>query len=305
MSDQSFTKTFYIIPYHIRKLPGMTLALLDFYETIFEFLNNGKDCFLTNEKIMQRTNIKSDRTLKDAFRFFEKHNELKRVFKDKKRYIVRVNKIECEMTVDDHPVDNSMLNCTNTNQTGGGNSSEGGYSITPRGGQCITPPGGVAEYPHNINNLNINNLNKERGETQKARSPEKPLSIFKPNEENQILCKDLRLNFDEEVKSFMERHKGKRNQYEFERWLKNSRSYHDNKNRKKDEVRSTIMEYGPGHHAWEMHRKFEREKKLNNITSIKGNIDGSDDGRSNTTDQSRGTGLRKAEEYLLQGSAMG
>ena len=33
MSD-SFNKNWFIVPYHIRKLPGMTLALLDFYETI-------------------------------------------------------------------------------------------------------------------------------------------------------------------------------------------------------------------------------------------------------------------------------
>ena len=41
-----YEDTFFIIPRYIRKLPGLTLAYLDVYETIFQFWNKNKDCFL-------------------------------------------------------------------------------------------------------------------------------------------------------------------------------------------------------------------------------------------------------------------
>jgi hypothetical protein len=88
MSDDRSNKTFYITPYFIRELPGMTLALLDFYETIFEFWNRGEPCFLSNEKIMELTGIKSLSTINEAFQYFEKHNVMKRVFEDNRRCVV-------------------------------------------------------------------------------------------------------------------------------------------------------------------------------------------------------------------------
>lgn len=52
---------------------------------------------------------------------------------------------------------------------------------------------------------------------------ERALSIFSPSNQNLILCKDLGLNLEEELKSFEQRHTRKKTDYEFERWLRNSR----------------------------------------------------------------------------------
>ena len=88
--SNTYEETFYIIPRYIRHLEGMTLTYLDFYETIFQFLNKGKSCFLSNALIKQRTGIQSDSRINMAFQFFEKHNILKRVYKNNKRYILPV-----------------------------------------------------------------------------------------------------------------------------------------------------------------------------------------------------------------------
>jgi hypothetical protein len=97
-ADSHYEETFYIIPRHIRKLPGMTLALLDFYETCFQFWNKGKSCFLKNPTLKKRTGIKSDSTINDAFQYFEKHNVLKREFKNERRYITP---IFCDVETED------------------------------------------------------------------------------------------------------------------------------------------------------------------------------------------------------------
>jgi hypothetical protein len=138
----SFNKIWFMVPYHIRKLPGMTLALLDIYETVFEFLNRGKPCFLSNQMIMERTGIKNDKTVRDGLAFFEKAGVLKRVIKNNQRHIVQIMSVQTDDTVD--PVDNSPENCTNF---------EGGGSTGP-GGRVCTGGGGGSTGPHNINKLN-------------------------------------------------------------------------------------------------------------------------------------------------------
>jgi hypothetical protein len=274
MSDQSFSKTFYIIPYHIRKLPGMTLALLDFYETIFEFWNNGKDCYLSNEAIMKRIGIKSDRTLKDAFRYFENHNEMKRVFKNNKRYIAKVNKVECELTIDDIPVDNSTQNCSNTIQVGGGNSSEGGYSATQGGGQRSTPPGGVVEYPHNINNLNINNINKS--------------SYTKAEQKKSNEKKHAWAETKKSSNANVQNQSNSRNGYEpTADELRANREYVESIARKEAEkVR-----------RWEEERKLKREQGMN--------TNGKNSGRYTEAYQPRRAGMQTIEGHLLQGGVLG
>ncbi len=54
-NSKQYEDTFYIIPRYIRKIPGLTLAFLDVYETMFQFWNKGRDCFLTNSTISERT----------------------------------------------------------------------------------------------------------------------------------------------------------------------------------------------------------------------------------------------------------
>lgn len=96
-NSNTYQETFYIIPRHIRHLEGMTLSFLDFYETIYQFLNKGKSCFLSNAIIKQRTGIQSDSRINMAFQFFEKHGVMKRVYKEGKRFIVP---IFCDVEMD-------------------------------------------------------------------------------------------------------------------------------------------------------------------------------------------------------------
>ena len=145
-----FNKNWYIVPNHIRKLPGMTLALLDFYETIFEFWNNGQKCILKNETIMERTGIKSKSTIQEAFVYFEKNNVMKRVMKGNQRYLVQVLKVE---TNDDGPasVDKSNKSSIKSDQGLG----------TASGGSRPTETQGLAPARHNNNKLKDNNINKK------------------------------------------------------------------------------------------------------------------------------------------------
>ena len=86
----NYQDTFYIIPRHIRHLEGMTLTYLDFYETCYQFWNKGRSCYLSNSIIKQRTGIKSDSRINEAFQYFEKHNVLKREYRNGKRYITPI-----------------------------------------------------------------------------------------------------------------------------------------------------------------------------------------------------------------------
>jgi len=90
--NKDYQDTFYIIPRYIRHLHGMTLAYLDIYETIFQFWNKNKTCFLGEDALCERTGYKRAVIYK-ALSFFESHNELKRVKKNGKRYLIKPEKI--------------------------------------------------------------------------------------------------------------------------------------------------------------------------------------------------------------------
>lgn len=155
--------------------------------------------------------------------------------------------------------------------------NKGGEGVLKTSPPCLKDtPRGVLKTP--LNN-NINNKNNR----------ESALSDFSPNEENVSLCKEFNLSLEEELSSFKNRHKGKKSQYEFERWLKNAKQYKDrNKSNQNNEIRSSVPEYGPGHPRWEsLHGK-------NNIMN-KGNSHGSEIS-SNYTGRN---GVRKAQEYLF------
>jgi hypothetical protein len=64
--------------------------------------------------------------------------------------------------------------------------------------------------------------------TKKAHATEKTSSgseQFLPDQKNRDLCQRLGLTLSEELNSFANRHRGQKNQYEFERWIKNSHDY--------------------------------------------------------------------------------
>lgn len=87
-SKPEYEETFYIIPRHIRKIPKITLAFLDVYETIFQFWNKRLPCFLSNSKIQERTGL-GHSVVGDAIKFFEDNGELERKIKNGKRYFVQ------------------------------------------------------------------------------------------------------------------------------------------------------------------------------------------------------------------------
>lgn len=94
MSDQnnnSYKAAFFIVPSYILDLPGLTLGFLKVFETIFQFWNHKLPCYLSDEKLMKRTNLKSTQVY-DAFLFFEKHGELIRIKKNGKRHLTQPQK---------------------------------------------------------------------------------------------------------------------------------------------------------------------------------------------------------------------
>jgi hypothetical protein len=103
---------------------------------------------------------------------------------------------------------------------------------------------------------------EERAATKSASASPPPLSLFEPDEQNKILCQDLRLNLADEIASFRSRHSGRGElQYEFGRWLKASKEY-QTKTRPKDEVRSTVMDWhDPNHPRFEIERKEKLENQ--------------------------------------------
>jgi hypothetical protein len=140
MSD--FNQAWFVIPKRIMDLDGLTMAFLRVYETIFQFWNNDKPCYLSNKMIMERTGIKSERTIQDAFTFFEQHNELVRKDNKGKRYLVqptRYVELEPEKLSTEEPL--------------------------PPAENCGAPPQRTAGPPRrelrdNNNKINTNNLNK-------------------------------------------------------------------------------------------------------------------------------------------------
>jgi hypothetical protein len=96
----------------------------------------------------------------------------------------------------------------------------------------------------------INNryTNKEKIKIKKRDA----LSDFLPNEENVNLAKTLNIDFYKELESFNNRHKGKKTQYEFARWLKSANEYANIKKQTKivtnnNQTQCTLKFYAAGH----------------------------------------------------------
>lgn len=86
---EAYSSPFFTIPSRILDIPNITLQLLRFYETIFQFWHHGKNCYLSNEMIKERTGISSTSSISKAFQFFEEAKEMYRVYLDGKRFIVQ------------------------------------------------------------------------------------------------------------------------------------------------------------------------------------------------------------------------
>lgn len=146
--DKGYHPVFIMFPSRIWNLPGITIQLLKFYEKIFQFLNKDCDCFVNNETLKEYTGMISDSSISAAFQFFEKNNELMRVMKNGKRYIVQPSRYIEDKT--NEPVDKIENNSTNNSQG----------LATARGGSRYSEGGGLATARHNINKLNASNLIK-------------------------------------------------------------------------------------------------------------------------------------------------
>lgn len=92
-----------------------------------------------------------------------------------------------------------------------------------------------------------------------ARKNREPLS-FEPDSKNQELAHRLGVNIETEVKSFISKKpSSKWNQSEFEIWLKHAKEFQDKHH--KNEVKSIVQEYGPGHPHWEQMQEVKRYKE--------------------------------------------
>jgi hypothetical protein len=131
--DNSYKAAFFITPSYILDLPGLTLCYLRVYETIFQFWNHGKPCYLSLKRIGERTKV-SESQICEALNFFENAGELIRRKRNGKRYFVQPERA----IVDD---------CIkNTPDSGGAESALRQSGVRPSGG---------AEY----NNKKINKEN--------------------------------------------------------------------------------------------------------------------------------------------------
>jgi hypothetical protein len=103
---------------------------------------------------------------------------------------------------------------------------------------------------------NLNNQSK-RNNTERARAPLAPPSIFEPDEESIQLSKELSISLKDELDKYRAtKKKPQQNQYTFRAWLKEGHLYNQRISKQiKQEVRSTVQEWGPGHPGWEsIHR---------------------------------------------------
>jgi hypothetical protein len=89
MSDnEDYRETWFIVPRTILDIQGVTLSYLKVFETIFQFWNKGRKCFLSNPEIARRTGLKVS-VIKEAIAFFEKQMELERIQIGMKRYLIQ------------------------------------------------------------------------------------------------------------------------------------------------------------------------------------------------------------------------
>lgn len=91
-AHNTYTSAFFIVPSYILDIPGLTLGFLRVYESIFQFWNHNKTCFLSEKALIARTALKRTQ-IYEALAFFERHGEVKRVRKGLKRYLLRPEKI--------------------------------------------------------------------------------------------------------------------------------------------------------------------------------------------------------------------
>jgi hypothetical protein len=125
------------------------MAFLRIYETIFQFWNHDKQCYLSNDAILKRAGLTSIGGLSEAFIFFEKHGELKRKYINGKRYLIQPERI---IEAEDLPVDNKNKCSTKIKHPL--------TDVRPPSHRCETPP--LTDVRHNNKKIKEKNLIRER-----------------------------------------------------------------------------------------------------------------------------------------------
>lgn len=90
--NEDYKETWFIVPRSILDLPAISLGFLKVFETIFQFWNKNRKCFLSNPEISKRTGLKVTQ-VKEAIAYFERHKELERIQIGMKRYLMQPMKV--------------------------------------------------------------------------------------------------------------------------------------------------------------------------------------------------------------------
>ena len=246
MSSQ-YQSVFAVIPARIMYLPDITLAFLRIYDTIFQFWNHGKPCFLSNESIMERTGISSESTLREAFMYFESKGELIRRKKGKTRYFVQPERvIETEdigRSKSDHGVDRATVDRRQSD--------------------------GMTVDAATHKNKNINNKKIEREQTRKKRVPLP--DDFTPKAEAGIEAERKGLDLSKLLASFTAHVKSngwtRIDWHEaFMKWVIDEKI--NISETKKSELHSNVMEYGPGHPTFDAMEEWKRKQGMTHGSEI-------------------------------------
>lgn len=294
MSD--YQAAFFIVPTRILNLPDLTFAFLRFYETVFQFWNHGKNCYLTNEVLKERTGIKSIATIQEAFQYFANHNEMKRITKNGKRYIVQPEKaIETD--------DKDILDDAQSTQP------ECAKGIaTAIGGYRPADTQGIAPAIHKNKKFNKKNINKsfcasDNAQVTDAQSHfDQFWSIYpKKKDKKRSLKIWIRDGLDSKLELILINLK---NQVQFECQWKEKQYIPDpstylNGERWNDEITKEQPKIA---HAQAQSQQNVRTPQLRDFTleRIQREQNGENaHGSETTSNHSRGSGVRKNTDYLL------
>jgi hypothetical protein len=86
--NNQYRAAFFIVPSYILDIPNITLSYVKVYETIFQFWNHSKPCYLSLEVISERTGVGKSQIC-EALNFFEGKGELLRRKKGGRRYFIQ------------------------------------------------------------------------------------------------------------------------------------------------------------------------------------------------------------------------
>ncbi|HEY2811785.1 MAG TPA: hypothetical protein VGJ00_10415 [Rhabdochlamydiaceae bacterium] len=164
-TSNTYKSAFFIVPSYLLDLPDISLGYLKVYESIFQFWNHNKSCFLSEKSLCDRTNLGRSQVYA-ALAYFESHNELRRIKRNGKRYLVRP---ERALETDLLPLNETSASpdiSTNVNQICD-------FDVRPSG----RTTSGRAD--HNIKNLNKEKDNKYIVDFEKSTNKKSTVSKLK------------------------------------------------------------------------------------------------------------------------------